>query len=78
MATFSTAFQVGAGFGSLIVGTIVQLAGYRSMYVAMIVVVAAGLIITSVNWSNLRSKRHDAVPAPGRPAGETRGAGADD
>jgi MFS family permease len=78
MATFSTAFQVGAGFGSLIVGTIVQLAGYRSMYVAMIVVVAAGLIITSVNWSNLRSKRHYAEPAPGRPAGETRGAGADD
>jgi MFS family permease len=78
MATFSTAFQVGAGFGSLIVGTIVQFAGYRSMYLTMIAIVAAGLVLTAVNWKTLRdSKRVSALPAAAANEG-IKTAGADD
>jgi MFS family permease len=54
MATFSQAYQVGVGSGSLIAGAIANFAGFQVMYFVMAGIVAIGLALTLANWAGLR------------------------
>ena len=63
MATFSLSFQMGVGIGSALTGVLLDLSGFRSMYVASIVVLALGLLLILLNWSRL-SRVIEPVPAP--------------
>ncbi len=53
MATFSLSYQVGAGVGAVLAGGIATLIGYPGMYVASIVILACGLVVTLANWPKL-------------------------
>jgi len=53
MATFTISFQLGTGLGSLLAGTLIQLSGFRAMYLGSMAVLGVGLALTLVNWSKL-------------------------
>ncbi len=53
MATFSVAFPLGSGFGAMLSGGLIEIAGYKGMYLAEILIASAGLLFTLVNWSRL-------------------------
>ena len=53
MATFSLSFQMGNGIGSVLAGTLVTIAGYRSMYVGSVTILACGLLLALANWQRL-------------------------
>ncbi len=57
MATFSTALPMSMGIGAMVAGTIVDLAGYKWMFVAAMAMVSMGLILTLVKWSTLDPPR---------------------
>jgi MFS family permease len=61
MATFSLSYQVGAGVGAVLAGSLATLTGYHGMYVASIAILACGLAITLANWSKLAR----VIPAAG-------------
>jgi predicted MFS family arabinose efflux permease len=56
MASFSIAYPLANGAGSLWTGSAVELAGYFWMYVIGAALAAAGLVVTLMNWPNLRNK----------------------
>jgi MFS family permease len=53
MATFTISFQLGAGFGSILAGAIIDLSGFRAMYLAAVAVLFVGLLLTVANWRKL-------------------------
>ena len=53
MATFSLSFQMGNGIGSVLAGTLVTVAGYRSMYVGACLILLCGLALVVANWPKL-------------------------
>lgn len=53
MATFSISFQLGAGIGAILAGSIADLSSYRGMYVGSIVVTLLGLLLLAANWRRL-------------------------
>jgi len=53
MATFSLSFQMGNGIGSVLAGTLVTLAGYRSMYVGAAIILTCGLALVLASWPRL-------------------------
>jgi MFS family permease len=56
MATFSVAYPLSYGVGSLITGTAVEVAGYTGMFLVLTAVQALGLIFALINAANLRSQ----------------------
>lgn len=54
MATYSMAFQMGNGFGSLLAGRLADEVGYRGMYAGALAMLAAGLILTAATWPAIR------------------------
>ncbi len=55
MATFSLSYQVGAGIGALLAGSMITLSGYRGMYLTSIGILGFGLLLAFVNWQKLAS-----------------------
>ena len=53
MATYSTALPMSMGIGALLAGAIVEIAGFRWMFVSAMTMVAMGLLIAKLNWSRL-------------------------
>ncbi len=56
MATFSVAYPLSYGVGSLITGSAVEVAGYTGMFLVLAAVQALGLIFALINAANLRSQ----------------------
>jgi MFS family permease len=56
MATFSVAYPLSYGVGSLITGIAVEVAGYTGMFLVLTAVQALGLIFALINAANLRSQ----------------------
>jgi MFS family permease len=56
MASFSIAYPLANGAGSLWTGSAVELAGYFWMYLLGAGLVLVGLLVTLANWPNLKSK----------------------
>ena len=54
MASFSVSFPLSNGTGALLNGLVVDLAGYRWMYVTAAVMCAFGLVLTWKQWSKLK------------------------
>ena len=54
MATFSAAFPLSVGVGSLLTGGAVELAGYVWMFLMVAGMISSGLVLTLTNWSSLR------------------------
>jgi MFS family permease len=50
MATYSMAFQMGNGFGSLLAGWLADTVGYRGMYIGACGIVAGGLLLSVAMW----------------------------
>ena len=55
MATFSVAYPLSYGVGSLTIGSAVEAAGYAGMFYLMAAVQAAGLIFAILKAKDLRS-----------------------
>ena len=62
MATFTISFQLGTGLGSLLAGALIDLSGFRAMYLASIVVLAGGLILTIATWAKLACATSNILP----------------
>ncbi len=58
MATFSMAYPLSYGLGSLIIGSAVEIAGYVGMFLILAAVQALGLIFAFFNGGNLKSSRN--------------------
>lgn len=56
MATFSVAYPLSYGVGSLITGSAVEIAGYTGMFLLLAAVQALGLFFALINAPNLRSQ----------------------
>ena len=56
MATFSVAYPLSYGVGSLITGSAVEIAGYTGMFLVLAAVQALGLVFALINAANLRSQ----------------------
>ena len=56
MATFSVAYPLSYGVGSLITGSAVEVAGYTGMFLVLAAVQALGLAFALLNGTNLRSQ----------------------
>ena len=56
MATFSVAYPLSYGVGSLITGTAVEITGYSGMFLVLAAVQGLGLIFALINAPNLRSQ----------------------
>ena len=54
LASFSVAFPLSNGAGALLNGFVVDLAGYRWMYIMAAVMCASGLILTAKQWASLK------------------------
>ena len=54
LASFSVAFPLSNGAGALLSGFVVDLAGYRWMYIMAAVMCASGLILTAKQWASLK------------------------
>lgn len=61
MATYSMAFQIGNGFGSLLAGWLADAAGYRGMYGGAMATIALGLGLAALTWPAIRRA---GLPAP--------------
>ena len=56
MATFSVAYPLSYGVGSLITGSAVEVAGYTGMFLVLAAVQGLGLVFALLNGPNLRSQ----------------------
>ena len=56
MATFSVAYPLSYGVGSLITGSAVEVAGYTGMFLVLTAVQALGFVFALINAANLRSQ----------------------
>ena len=56
MATFSVAYPLSYGVGSLITGSAVEVAGYSSMFLMLAAVQGLGLIFVLMTTTNLRAE----------------------
>ncbi|MGB7951319.1 MAG: MFS transporter [Candidatus Binatia bacterium] len=56
MATFSVAYPLSYGVGSLITGSAVEMAGYTGMFLVLATIQALGLVFALTNAANLRSQ----------------------
>ena len=56
MATFSVAYPLSYGVGSLITGSAVEVAGYTGMFLLWVAVQALGLVFALFNGANLRAQ----------------------
>jgi MFS family permease len=54
MASFSVSFPLSNGTGALLNGLVVDLAGYRWMYLTAAIMCAFGLVLTWKHWSRLK------------------------
>lgn len=54
IATYSMAYPLSAGLGSLLTGSAIQLAGYSWMFLFAAALNIPGLIVTFKNWSSLK------------------------
>ena len=54
MATFSVAYPLSYGVGSLLMGSIIEIGGYIGMFLTAAGLSAAGLAIALTNWSRLK------------------------
>ncbi len=54
LASFSVAFPLSNGAGALLNGFVVDLAGYRWMYIMAAVMCVSGLILTAKQWASLK------------------------
>jgi MFS family permease len=58
MATFSVAYPLSYGLGSLITGSAVELAGYAGMFLILTAIQAIGLLFALANAAKLRNQRN--------------------
>jgi MFS family permease len=58
MATFSVSFQIGAGIGAIIAGSLADLVGLRGMYAGSIAISLGGFGLLAAAWKSL--------PRPGK------------
>src|SRR5262245_13400677 len=56
MATFSVAYPLSYGLGSLITGSAVEVAGYSGMFLVLSALQALGLVFAMINAANLRTQ----------------------
>jgi MFS family permease len=56
MATFSVAYPLSYGVGSLITGSAVEITGYTGMFVVLAAVQALGIVFAVINGADLRSQ----------------------
>ena len=54
MATYSIAYPLSYGLGSLLMGTIVEVGNYIAMFLTAAALAAAGLALALRNWSRLK------------------------
>jgi len=54
MATFSVAYPLSYGIGSLLMGSVVEIGGYTVMFLTAAALSAAGLVLALMNWSRLK------------------------
>ena len=54
MASFSMAYPLGYGLGAFITGSAIDMIGYSWTYLLLAVLGGAGLLLTMLNWKNLR------------------------
>ena len=54
MATYSIAYPLSYGLGSLLMGTIVEVGNYIAMFLIAAALAAAGLALALRNWSRLK------------------------
>ena len=57
MATFSVAYPLSYGIGSMIIGSAVQAAGYAGMFYMMAAVQVVGLIFAMLKAEDLRRQQ---------------------
>ena len=65
MATFSMAFQMGNGFGSVLAGGVADLAGFRAMYVVSAGIVSLGFVLSRLFWGTLSRAGKTELTATG-------------
>ena len=53
MATYSVAYPLSYGLGSLLMGSLVEIGGYIAMFLTAAALAAAGLVLALMNWSRL-------------------------
>jgi MFS family permease len=56
MATFSVAYPLSYGVGSLITGSAVEIAGYTGMFLVLAAIQALGLVFALISGANLRAQ----------------------
>lgn len=49
MATYTSAYQLGLGIGAVLSGTLIELAGYKAMYLGAICTITMGLVVIILN-----------------------------
>jgi predicted MFS family arabinose efflux permease len=54
MATYSIAYPLSYGVGSLLMGSIVEIGSYTLMFLTAAALAAAGLTLALANWSRLK------------------------
>ena len=54
MASFSMAYPLGYGLGAFITGSAIDVIGYSSTYLLLVVLGAVGLLLTMINWKFLK------------------------
>ena len=55
MASFSIAYPLGYGLGAFITGSAVDIFGFAPTYLLLALLGTSGLVLTIVNWSELKS-----------------------
>lgn len=53
MASYTMAYQIGMGFGAVLWGAVIEIAGYREMYAGAMLVVVVGLVTVAIHWRSL-------------------------
>lgn len=60
MATFSMAYPLSMGLGAFLTGAIIDVAGFPWMFIAAMIAVVLGFLVTVLCWSRLERTSHSA------------------
>jgi predicted MFS family arabinose efflux permease len=61
MASYSMAFQLADGGGSLLCGVLIEVAGYPAMYLVVALAPVASLLLLARNWRTMTQRRAAAA-----------------
>ena len=65
MGAFSMSFQIGQGFGAILAGALIDIAGPRSMYAGSLVIVAIACVMLAANWRTVSPRRRGPLELTG-------------